>query len=64
MSSGNEGDVRAVAVRLGKEGPNNRVVMSAKIVKKPPTFKHPNDTNDDGLPNKRYSKYIMTLNVI
>ncbi|KAE8746090.1 hypothetical protein FOCC_FOCC007214 [Frankliniella occidentalis] len=50
---GHEGDVRAVAVRLGKKGPNNRVVMSAKIVKKPPTFKHPNDTAEDGLPNKR-----------
>ncbi len=51
--TGNDGDVRAVAVRLGKKGPNNHVVMSAKIVKKPPTFKHPNDTAEDGLPNKR-----------
>ncbi|XP_034254210.1 mucin-16 isoform X2 [Thrips palmi] len=58
---GNDGDVRAVAVRLGKEGPNNTVVMSAKIVKKPPTFKHPNDTNDDGLPNKRVKSETSQL---
>ena len=46
--------MRAVAVKLGKEGPNNRVIMSAKLVKKPPTFKHPNNSNEEGLPSKRY----------
>lgn len=54
LNTGNDGDARAVAVRLGKQGPNNRVVMSAKLVNKPPTFKHPSDTNEDGVPNKRY----------